>query len=911
MSIQHKTLYINGLECNCITKADSMLSALLRDQLGLTGTKIGCGTGQCGACSVLVDGKVVRSCITKMRRINDGSNITTIEGVGAPDAMHALQKAFVLYGSAQCGFCSPGFIMAAKGLLDQNPSPSREDVRDWFRAHRNACRCTGYKPIVDAVMAAAAVLRGDAPESSLEYVMPADGRVWGSNYPRPTAKGKVTGTLDFGADLGLKLPEDTMHLALVQATEHHALIKGIDTSQAEGMPGVIAVLTARDVKGSNRIFGLVNHPNHKGDGWERPILCDKKIFQYGDPVAVVCAESREQALAAAKAVVLDLESLPAYLSLDEAMADDALEIHPGTPNVYWTHPLAKGDDPEPLFGRDDVITVSGEFHTSRQPHMAIEPDAAFAYIGEDGKLHIHSKSIGVHLHCLMIANGLGIEQNKLVITSNPQGGNFGYKLSPTSEAFVGLAVMALGRPAHLLYTYKQQMNYTGKRAPFHIQATLAADQKTGKLVGLKHDYSVDHGPYCEFADMVAIRGIQFIGAGYDIPNIRGFGRIVATNHAWGTAFRGFGSPESFMAGEQLIDEMAIKLGEDALEFRVKNCYREGSTTPVGNPPDVIAYPAMIEKIRPLYKEFKEHAAKASTNTHKWGVGIAFGTYNCGGDGIDSAEARIIYDPDGGITVSAAWADHGQGSDMGMVGTAHEGLRPMGIPIEKFRFTWSDSEKNPPNGPTGAERSQVVVGGAIRTACEALLKAAGKPDGTYMSYEEMKGQGLETSYLGSYSTDGVPCDPVTGLGRPFSVYLYCIHLSLVSVETATGSPKVERMVCVVDIGKIGNKLLTDGQIYGSIAQGIGFALSEQYEDVEKHDNLVGAGFPFIDSVPDDLTILYCEDNPRNYGAFGAGGTGEGVTSTPHVAILNAIRNACGARVTSLPATPQRILAAMPK
>ncbi len=910
MAIEQKRIFINGAEYNLFTEPDAILSTVLRDQLGLTGTKVGCGTGQCGACSVLVDGKVVRSCITKMKRLEEGCHVTTIEGVGKPDALHAIQKAFILYGSAQCGFCSPGFIVVAKALLDTNTSPTREEVRAWFQKHRNACRCTGYKPIVDAVMAAAAVIRGDAPESSLDYIAPSDGSVWGSKQPRPTAAAKVSGTLEYGADIAPKMPEDTLFLAMVQAKVHHANIKGIDTSEAEKMPGVVRILTAKDVKGNNRIFSLSGHPNRLGDGWEKPILCDKKIFQYGDPVALVCAESRDQALEAAEKVKLDLELLPAYLSPAESMASDAIEIHEGTPNIYWTQALEKGDDPEALFSNSDIVSVSNNFRSSRQPHLAIEPDVAFGYLNADGNLHIHSKSIGVHLHAFMIAAGVGLEPPNIIITTNPMGGNFGYKLSPTSEAFVAVATLATGRPTHIIYTYEQQMNYTGKRPPSEISLTMAADKNTGLLVGMKHDYTIDYGAYNEFSDMTGIRGVQCIGSNYHIPNIRGFGRVVATNNTWGTAFRGFGSPESLLASEQLMDELAATLGQDPLEFRAKNAYRQGSTTPVGQEPDVIAFPALIDAIRPDYNEFKDHAAKNSTDAVKKGVGIAFGSYNCGGDGVDTAEVWVQLDADNGITVGAAWSDHGQGSDMGAVGTAHEGLRAMNVPVEKIRFSWADAAKHPVAGPIGAERSQVVLGGAIRVACENLLAAAKKDNG-YMTYDEMKAKGLETRYNGVYSTDGVGCDPVTGLGKPFSVYMYCIHLAEVSVEVATGKTTVDRMVCAVDVGKVGNRLITDGQVYGSIAQGIGFALSEDYEDPAKQSNLIGAGFPFINAVPDNLKVLYCEDNPRKYGAFGAAGIGEGVTSASHVAVLNAITNACGARITHIPATPDKVLAAMKK
>ena len=908
-SLFQKRMYINGVETNVFTQPDTTLAEVLREQLHLTGTKVGCGEGQCGACSVILNGKVIRSCITKMKRVPDYANITTIEGIGKPGALHPLQKAWAIHGAAQCGFCSPGFIVSSKGLLDVNDNPTREEVRQWFQKHRNACRCTGYKPLVDAVMAAAEVIRGDAPEESLEFKMPEDGRIWGSKYPRPTAEAKITGTLDYGADLGLKLPDDTLHIALVQADVHHADILSIDTSKAETMPGVAAVLTAKDVKGKNRIFGLVQSPYHKGDGWERPIINDTKVFQYGDVLALVCADTREQAEAAALEVAVRLDPLPAYLSAPEAMADDAMEIHPGTPNVYFTQPLIKGEETGPIFERDDVAVVEGDFVTSRQPHMPIEPDVSFSFMGDDGLLHIHSKSIAVHLHAFMIAEGMGLTPDQIALASNPMGGTFGYKLSPTSEALVGVATLATGRPCYLRYNYFQQMTYTGKRSPFHISARMAADKKTGRILAMEHDYSVDHGPYCEMGSVLTGRGIQFIGAGYDIPNIRGMGRTVCTNHAWGAAFRGFGGVQSVFAGETLVDEMARELDQDPLEFRYANCYREGATTPTGAIPDVIALPQLLEALRPKYKEAKDRTARESTDEIQKGVGIAVGVYGAGADGVDSAEVFIQYDPDNGVTLGCSWEDHGQGADIGAVGTTHEALRPMGIPVEKIRFSWPDSSKQPPAGPAGASRSQVVVGSALKAACKAMLETLKKPDGTFMTYEEAAAAEKPTRFDGSYSSMGSVCDPETGLGTPFVNCMYTIYQAEVSVEVATGKVKVDRFACVADLGSINNRLAVDGQIYGCIAQGIGLALSEDFEDIKKHSTMIGAGFPYIESIPDSMEIEYFENNLREHGPFGASGAGEGPMVNPHMAVINAIRDACGARIYRLPATPERVLEAM--
>jgi aldehyde oxidoreductase len=300
--------------------------------------------------------------------------------------------------------------------------------------------------IVDAVMDAAKVLRGEMPATNLEYKMPADGKVYGTCYPRPTSVAKVTGTWNFGEDMGLQLPEGTLQCALVQPEVSHAIIKGIDTSEAEKMPGVFKVVTHKDVKGKNRITGLITFPTNKGDGWDRPILNDEKIFQFGDVVAIVCADTRENAKAAAKMVKVDLEVLPAYMNAPAAMADDAIEIHPGTPNIYYELNLKKGEETAPIMEQAAHV-VEGEYYLQRQPHMPIEPDVGFAYIDSQERVVVHSKSIGIHLHLYMIAPGLGLEPDKLVIVQNPTGATFGYKFSPTLEALVAAATMATGKPA--------------------------------------------------------------------------------------------------------------------------------------------------------------------------------------------------------------------------------------------------------------------------------------------------------------------------------------------------------------------------------------------------------------------------------------------------------------------------------
>lgn len=903
--MEKKVLIINGVTRTILAEPEASLGDVLRRQLLLTGTKMGCRKGQCGACSVIMDGKVVRACVTKMKRVPAEAKITTIEGVGTNEGLHPLQLAWMVHGAAQCGFCTPGFIVSAKVLLEQNVNPSREDVRDWFQKNRNACRCTGYKPLVDAVMDAARLIRGEIKKEDLWYKLPQDGQVWGGKTIRPSALAKVTGTWDFGGDLGLKMPCDTLKLKLVQATVSHANIKSIDTTEAEKMPGVYKVITYKDVKGKNRITGLITFATNKGDGWDRPILCEDKVFQYGDAIAIVAADTEEHAAAAAAKVKVDLEVLPAYMSAPAAMAEDAIEIHPGTPNVYFETGIVKGEDTKPLMEKADAV-VEDDFYVGRQPHLPLEPDVGFAYVDEEGRLTIHSKSIGIHLHQAMIAPGIGIEGDKLILVQNPTGGTFGYKFSPTIEALLGVAALATGKPVFLEFDMYQQITYTGKRSPFFMNVKFGAT-KEGKLVAMETDWTVDHGPYSEFGDLLTIRGFQFIGAGYNIPNIRGEGRTVATNHAWGSAFRGYGSPQSEFASEVLMDELAEKLGMDPLELRYKNVYRPGDTTPTGCAPDVYCLPDILDKLRPLYKDAVEKAKKESTPQKKRGVGIAVGVYGSGLDGADSSEAWVELTA-GGVILGASWEDHGQGADMGMLATAHETLRPLGIKPEQIKLVMNDMGLTPNSGPAGGSRSQVLVGNAIKVSCEMLLKAMQKDNGGYRTYEEMTKENIPLRYLGKWTAPCTDCDLKTGQGNPFPCYMYGAFLAEVEVDVETGKTKVVKMTCVADLGRIANKLVVDGQLYGGIAQGIGLALSEDFEDLNKHIDLMSCGLPYIKDVPDAFELHYVE-TPRPLGPHGASGSGELPLTCPHAAIVNAIYNACGVRITKLPALPEKVLAGL--
>ncbi len=907
-----RTFIVNGVTRQVLVEENETLASFLRERLLLTGCKIGCGQGHCGACNVIVDGKVTRSCITKLSRLPDNAEITTIEGIGTLSDMHPLQVAWMAHGCAQCGFCSPGFIMTSKVLLDNNPNPTREEVRDWFQQNRNLCRCTGYKPLVDAVMDAARVIRGEITKEDLVF-KPTGDSIVGTSYIRPSAAQKVTGSWDFGADDALKMPKDTLRLALVQAEVSHALLKGVDTSEAEKMPGVFKVITAKDVPGKNRINGLVMLPlNNKCDGWDRPILCDEKIFQFGDAIAIVAADTEEHARAAAAAVKVDIEELPAYMNAMDAIAEDAIEIHPGTPNAYYETSCIKGPDMD-FDAAPNVVEI--ESYCSRQPHLHLEPDCGYAYIDEDGMLTIHSKSIGLHLHMPMIADGIGVPLEKLRLVQNHTGGTFGYKFSPTNEAILGVAALVCQRPVSLVFNMYQNITYTGKRSPAFMHIKLAADEN-GKLLGLWGDNYIDHGPYSEFGDLLTHRLSQFTGAGYHIPTIRNKSQTVFTNHAWGSAFRGYGSPQSFMGSEIAIDVLAAKMGMDPFDIRELNCYKESehSTIPTGYEPDVYCLEEMYKVARPLYEAGKKRVAEknaASDGRYKYGIGVSSGVYGSGLDGVDSSQAYAELNPDGSVTMYVSWEDHGQGADMGTLVSAHETLRQAGITPEQIHLVMNDTKVTPNSGPAGGSRSQVMTGNACRLAAENLLAAMKKDDGTYRTYDEMVAEGIETKVLGQWVATACadrPIDQATAQGDPFSVYMYTLFLPEVCVDTETGKVTVEKFTCVADVGTIMNKLLVDGSFYGGLAQGIGLALSENFEDLEKHTTLLKCGIPYPKDVPDDIELHYVQ-TPRPNGPYGAAGCGEAPLDAPHPAILNAIYNATGARIMQVPATPDVVKAAL--
>ncbi len=899
--MRYAKFYINGIRREIVCSQDKRLLDVIRNYFDLTGTKRGCDNeGYCGACSVIMDGKVVRSCVIPMKRVPDDAKIVTVEGIGTLSNPHPIQKAFAYEGAIQCGFCTPGMIVVAKALLDKNPSPTEEEIRHAFRG--NLCRCTGYNSILRAVQLAGKLLRDEIKEEDIK--VDTSKGTFGKRVPRPFSLEKATGATRFGDDI--PMPPNTLHLKVVRSPYHHANIKSIDTSEAEKMPGVVGVLTSKDVPGTNRIPAAQSKYYTKYVPNE-PVLCDKKVGEWGSAIAIVVAETVEQAAAAVDKVKVEYEVLPRYKTPKESLAEGAIPIIPEyDSNLTFTGCLKKGirdrSDAEKAMEDSDVV-ASGSFVTSRQPHLFNEPDNAIAFIDEDDRITIMLKTADVHKHIVQLCKSFGVEPDKVRWIENPAGGIFGYKGSITCEAFVALAAMKFHRPCKIVYSMSESILTTGKRSRVWINTKMGAT-KDGYIKSLIYDFDVDCGAYDFFGSQLVFKGHKYIGGPHNIPKVYGEGRIVLTNNSRATGCcRGLGTTQIVLVSEVLIDIMAEKLGIDPLEFRYQNAWREGDIGNWGAKLDCYPYPAMLEKLRPLYKTAKEKARKESTAEKKRGVGIGAAVFGCGIDDIpDSSTVWVELNSDNGVTVYATWADSGQGGDIGILTIASKALG--GLPPEKIRMVTRDSSLTPNSGPSVASRQTSVTGNAIRLACEALLKAM--KDNNCKNYAEMVVRKLPLKYEGMYVCKNiVPCDE-NCQGSPVENWQYNLQMSEVEVEIATGKVNVLKMTSVTDVGVIHNPIAVEGQCEGGISMGLGFGLWEDFESGET-DTLVKGGIPnFINSPPTECHYI---ETFRPNGTFGGTGCGEVVMMSGAPAVVNAIYDASGARIYEFPAKPERILAAL--
>ena len=885
MGVKKIKLTVNGKTHQVVADEDLTLLDLLRDELHLTGAKQSCDKkGQCGACTVIMNGRAVRSCLMKVSKL-DGADVITVEGLGTPENPHLIQEAFVLAGAIQCGFCTPGMIMATKALLDKNNNPDTEEIKKALRG--NLCRCTGYAKIIDAVKLAGRFLRG---EITPDDVRPnPDGPKVGVSHPRPTAMEKACGTARYTADY---LVPGALELAVVHSPHEHAIIKKIDFSEAEKMPGVVGFMTAKDIKGTNRLVLNTN---------DRPLLCEDKVRSYGDPVAIVAARTRKEAREAAKAVKVEYEVLPALHSPEEAMAEGAIQIHPDRPNLCFTHPQIKGDAQKAL--AEAAAVVEAHFKTQINHQAPLEPEASVAYLEEDEdgdvQLVVVGRSINIHKHLSALQDALGYENIRY--EEAVSGGQFGMKVEITSEGIAGAAALHFKQPVRYIPSLEESMWITPKRHPYDMKVKLAADSE-GKITAYDIDFTVDNGAYHSNGDTIINRSLRMLSGSYNIPNVNAFARLVYTNTPWGSSARGAGPPQTNFALECAVNMLAEKMGIDPLEFRLKNSLQPGQSKSTGTVVTEWPFPVVCESLKPHYERAKREAAKYKEGTIVRGVGIAAGSFGIGSPG-DKAIVSIELDPDDGVTVYAAVADPGEGNESMLTQLAAEVLN---LPLKKVRLVTRDTDRTTATGPAAGSRMTYMCGGALVEAAKQLKAAMEECGAT--CYDDLVKAGKPTRYTGTKVTlQSGPLDKQTGQGSAYESEVHCLQMAEVEVNKETGEVTILKMTTAVDSGPVINRLNYEGQLEGGADMGAGFALREQYIAKETKD-WVTFKFPTIKTAfPMEAIIT---ETPRERGTlYGSTGVGEMTMVPTAPAIISAIYDAIGVWICDLPATPEKIKAAL--
>jgi len=878
-------LQVNGVERDFIVEKDRVLLDLLREDLGLTGAKQSCDRkGQCGACTVIVNGRAVLSCLTKAASL-DGAQVISIEGLGTPENPHLIQEAFVLASAVQCGFCTPGMILAAKALLDSNPDPGVEQIKHALR--HNLCRCTGYQKIIEAVQLAARFLRGETTPEAMRAELAVPESLMGVSHPRPLGLPLACGTAHFTGDIKI---QGALELAVLRSAVPHARIDRIDTSEAEKMPGVAGIVKASDIKGTNRL--KLQRP-------DRPVLCGDKVRYIGDPILAVGAETKEQAEAALKLVKVDLTPLPVIGSWEEALAAGAVQVHDEFPNLCYEQPQVKGDAQAAL--KDSASVIQARFKTQINHQAPLEPEASAAYWedeeeGEEPKLVVIGRSINIHFHLGMLQEALGWEN--MSYREAYSGGQFGIKVDVISEGIAAAAAIHFRRPVRYIPSLAESMLMTSKRHIFDMDVKLAADVE-GNITAYCNDLVVDKGAYYSIGHVVVYRSLLMLSGSYNIPNVDVRSRLVYTNNPWGSAARGAGPPQVNFALECAVEMLAEKVGMDSLEFRLKNCLRPGQTKSTGRGVTEWPLPELLEVIRPHYERAVSEAKAFRDGPVRRGVGIATGSFGIGGPG-DTGTAVAQLNEDGGVSVFAAAANPGEGNDSMLSQLAAE---YMGIPLQKVRLYTRDTDLTAASGPAAASRITYMIGGALMNALEQL-KDAMRETGAKTS-TELAAAGKAVRYLGGKKNeDAGPLDPKTGQGPSFESQVHAVQLAEVEVNLETGEAKMIRMTTAVDPGTVINPNNVTGQLEGGADMGAGFALREQYIAGQTKD-WITFKFPTIrHSFPMET---YLRQTPRPKGPMGATGVGEMCMVPTAPAVINAIRKAAGIWVCELPATPEKIKA----
>lgn len=847
------TFFVNGQK---VTAAkNEKLLRFLRDTLHLTSVKDGCSEGACGACTVLINGEPCRACVPDTDRL-EGKNILTIEGLSDWESK-VFTYAYGEAGAVQCGFCIPGMVMCTKALLDKNLDPTEEEIR--YALRNNYCRCTGYTKIIAAVKLSAEILRnGVIPEKS------ADDWKLGSRVHRLDVEEKVLGTGKYPDDFYL---DGMCYGSAVRSKYPRARVLGIDTAAAKALPGVVAVLTAEDIPGENKI-GHLKHDQYT-------LIPVGGLTHYlGDAIALVVAEDQKTLEKAKKLVKVEYEVLPMVHNIAEAAAPDAPKVFDEEENNVQAYKhVSRGNADEAIRNAKHVLTR--HFETPWTEHAFLEPECAVAYIDDDGDVMIISTDQSAHttLHecSLMLGSKKVKVQNALV------GGGFGGKEDMTVQHHAALIAYCTRRPVKVKLSRPESLLVHPKRHHFEMDFTMGCDEN-GKILGVRAKVVSDTGAFASLGGPVLERACTHAAGPYAYENFEIEGTAYYTNNPPAGAFRGFGVTQTCFATETLLNMMADEVGITPWEIRYRNAIRPGGVLPNGQIVDDST--GLVETLEAIKEDYDVAIASGKP------VGIACAMKNAGvGVGIpDWGRCKLIVEDDGKLHIytGASCIGQGLGTVLVQMVVTNTDLHRDDIIYERSN-TWIA----PDSGDTSGSRQTMITGEACRRACEKLMQAKQERPLAELAGQEFYGEYLaKTDPLGA----NVP-NPVSHVA-----YGYATQMCILDPKTK----KVEKMVAAHDVGRAVNPLSCEGQIEGGVVMSMGYALREQYpidencKPIEKYGSL---GLFRAHETPDIKAIVV--DKPGLNVACGAIGIGE-ITSIPTApAIADAYFRLDGERRLTLP------------
>jgi aldehyde oxidoreductase len=930
---------VNGELRDLPVEPTRRLSDVLRDDLGLTGTKVGCAAGDCGACTVLLDGEQVCACLVAVGQCA-GREVTTVEGLaGADGALSPLQQAFVEHGAAQCGICTPGMLMSAEALLRRNPRPSEAEVLDALGGV--LCRCTGYRKIVEAVLAVAAGTVAQAPP-------PATGQAVGARLARLDAPAKVRGAERFGADEWPHAAQGGLAMRVLRSPHAHARFAVGDLSALkQRWPGLAEVLSAADVP--HNAFAIFP------DLRDQPVLADGVARFRGEAVLALVGDAATVLSVTDDEVPIEwtvLESVSEPSGSLAAAARGLLVQQRHADNVLCRGRVVRGDAAQAL--AQSALQVSAEFETAYVEHAYIEPEAGYAeWVSTPGhdcqplqRLRIFACTQTPYMDRDEIAHITGLAPEQVHIVPSAIGGGFGGKLDLSVQPLLAVAALKLKRPVQLIYTRPESMRSSTKRHPARMHARVGCDAQ-GALSAYAFEGDFNTGAYSSWGPTVANRVPIHASGPYRFDHVSALTRAVLTHNSVAGAFRGFGVPQSTLLGERLIDELAQRCGIDALEFRHRNALRAGDTTPTGQVlHSSVGLQACLDALRPAWQAAKAESAafNAGAGTApadspaarlRRGVGVACMWYGIGNTVIANPSTMNC-----SLRVTAARGAHlflyngaqeiGQGTATVMPQMLADAV---GLPVACVEQLMGDTDLTADAGKSSASRQTFVSGNAVRAAGldlrRKLLRQLGLADAVDTQVQlELSGHELHAHHAGQlhridlrtlpadergdlfggsgyFDPPTVPLDG-DGQGVPYATYGFAAQIAELVVDAELGTVKLLHIHAAHDVGRAINPTQVEGQIHGGIAQGIGMALMEEYINGQT-DNLHDYLIPTFGDVP-PITVHLVED-PEPLGPWGAKGVGEPALVATAPAILNAIHDAVGVRLSVVPVTPARLRAAL--